>query len=81
MKRRGIPIPPFLEPRRPAFLDPRRRRRPAADWEAGPGATGAGAGTGAEAGVDPVPKKSGSFGRLNEGNEEKNDLGFSGAAL
>jgi hypothetical protein len=30
--------------------------------------------------VDPVPKKSGSFGRLKEGNEEKNDLGFSGAA-
>jgi hypothetical protein len=31
--------------------------------------------------VDPVPKKSGSFGRLNEGNEEKNDFGFSGTAV
>jgi hypothetical protein len=43
------------------------------------GAAGAGAGAGAA--VDPVPKKSGSFGRLNEGNDEKNDLGFSGAAV
>jgi hypothetical protein len=40
-----------------------------------------GAGAGAGAAVDPVPKKSGSFGRLNEGNEEKNDLGFSGTAV
>jgi hypothetical protein len=38
------------------------------------------AGAGAVAGLDPVPKKSGSFGMLNEGNEEKKDLGFSGAA-
>jgi hypothetical protein len=40
-----------------------------------------GAGAGAGAAVDPVPKKSVSFGWLNEGNEEKNDLGFSGAAV
>jgi hypothetical protein len=31
--------------------------------------------------VDPVPKKSGSFGRLNEGNEKKDPDFFSGTAV
>jgi len=79
-KRGGIP--PFLERRvrRPAFLDPRRRRPPG--WTDDCSAIAvAGAGAGEAAGVEG-PKKSGSFGRLNEGNEEKKDPDFfSGAAV